>query len=263
MITVNFRTPNGKSYSFEVDPTSAISDIDFSSKIPDFLPTTKFIHKGRNLQRSTILSSLKLVPNDFIVIYNPTQYQKHPKLPEDLNAAIDDEFGEKGQTRIYKPPDHPSVQPLPDISRPIDQGVQLVRGVIEPEIAGMSESLYGNPAIPQLYRAIANGNFEDDDSLEYDDDDDEDDINESQKETINERPNDENGNIQQERRLPPPQNTNFFGIEGSESLTAEDRQAITRLRNLTNLDEITIVQVFLACNKEEETTASCLFSMMD
>lgn len=266
MIPVNFRTLTGKCYTFDVDPSSAISDIDFSSKIPDYRSTTKFIYKGANLQNSTKLSSLNLGQKDFIVIYNPTQYQKHPKEPEDLNISIEDEFDEQGQTRIYKSPDHPSVQPLPDISRPTESGVQFVRDVMEPEIAGMSESLYGNPALPQLYKAISKEDFEDEDSFESEDDDDEND-------NDNEIDNSENengiynavdaGNFGYQRNSPPPQNQNYFGIEGSETLTLEDKQAISRLHNLTNFDEITIVQVFLACNKEENLAANCLLSMMN
>lgn len=260
MIAVNFRTLSGKCYKIDVDPSSPISDIDFSSKIPNYNATSKFIYKGKNLENSDKISSLNLGPSDFIVMYSPTQYQKRPKEPEDLNISIEDEFEDQSQTRIYKSPDHPSVQPLPDISRPTESGVQLVRGVVEPEIAGMSESLYGNPALPQLYRAISKEEFEDEESFEYDDEDEDDNEN-----------NNENGALLRNPVVneydfllePPPQNQKFFGIEGSETLTNEDKQAIQRLRNLTNLDEITIVQVFLACNKEETTTANCLISMMN
>lgn len=260
MITVNFRTLAGKSYSFETDPSAKISDIDFSSKIPNYLPTSKFIYRGTNLQNSTQLSSLNLAPHDFIVIYNQTQYIKRPHQPEDINVSIEDEFEEpQAQTRIFKSPDHPSVQPLPDISRPTDLGVQIVRDVLDPtEIAGMSESLYGSPALPHLYEAISrDGICEDDDDDDYDDDENENEDNAANYTENVYEANDTDANVQ------PQENQMFYGIEGSETLTNEDKQVITRLQKITNLDVITIVQVFLACDKEETTTANCLLSMMN
>lgn len=244
-----FRTLNGKKYIFEANPSNSLSNIDFSRKIPNISPETRFIYKGDYLDPSTTISSLNLTPNDFIVISNPSQIKHYPRQPMNIDPINN------------KTSDGPSVTPLPDISRSFFNDSQSERVFRFPP--HFLNPLY---RILYTYEPVEHVTYTGDTELDNYDEEDEEDLNDTTNPTHNipeqqavENP--QNSNNEQENQLPPQQqNAEFNGIEGSENLTSHDKEVIKRLQEMTNIDKNIIAQVFIACNKEENLTADCLFS---
>ena len=215
---VTFRTLNGKAFNFDANPDDFISKADLSSFLPQISSSShpQFIFKGNMIKPNTTFSSLNFKKDDFIVVYTPQKYVKQPHQPMNHSSNI---FECGHETNIFPKANQPSVQPLPDISRPTSR----VTDFIDPSDQIIIESKSFQPFLDAL-----RGNEE----------------TQEQNDQNNETLDDE-----------------LYVIPGTENLTEEDRQAIVRLHDLTKIDIETIIQVYVACGKDENIAANCLLSI--
>ena len=218
---VTFRTLNGEIYSFEVDPNLTIDEFNISSKIPNISSNSRYIYKGENLEKTVPFVSLNMEPDDFIVVFNPTNYETHPRQPPNSSEFFLDV---NGKTQLSNIANKPSNQPLPNLS----SNNNYPYFYNNTQVVAMSERL--NPDdLQQILRKELENFMENEHSN-------------NEEAIFNE------GNID-------------ISVDESNNLTAEDKQAIDRLEELTRMNRNLVCRVYILCNKEENEAANLLLSM--
>ncbi|OHT05370.1 hypothetical protein TRFO_05953 [Tritrichomonas foetus] len=366
-------------HSIEIDPETTISEAGIASQIFEDSQLIKFAYHGSFLDDSVKISSLNLEENDFIVIYQIPEFERHPKQPQNDTSFFADK--KRKNKEDNHDPTRPSVTALPDIAQipNIDEiigdnnnnTIDLTMIDTEKlyqeyqdkniEIAGISEAILQDPeALEQIIdeiekegsdfdgfvddrfeknihfcpdldifeeeEEIFNTHKEEEEEEDYSDftdsseerrreeqrvnrilrnfrrnqlgevfeeeeeeEEEEEDYSEYEYEYEYESGSDEE--YEKEREFdsyeeeilgtdydmpdvfepyseeefdledPYPRRRRPYEVRGPFVFTDEDQDTIIRLQNITGLEATTVIQVYLACNRDENETLNCLLSM--
>jgi len=250
---VNFRTAEGTIHKLILEPRYSVNDI--ISKIIDygFVPTRDFSlsYKGKKLERSQVLSDLNICENDEVLI----QYsiiQDDPLLLDinsnDLsliggNASV----SEKNQLPKNEDPSNFNelVVNLTELGYPISQCKEALRMSNYQPDAAASLLMSGTLTETKPHVVILDAqDFEEEDLS--DDSESEDFVNQA---SPKESPVKVKDSFNQFRTM-----MNEFSVD--------QRAAVSRLQRMYPLDESVILQVFVACDKNEMKAAECLSTLV-
>lgn len=237
MNSYSFYTPCNK-FTFEFDPNQTISDIKTVLVDNNVVEKRDFylLFKQKILKDDQVIKDLNISSDQFFVVM---QYQINNDAEEieDIQMAdpymhpLDSDFHEEEDEAPAEPPNFAElVQMLTEMGFPEEHCQRALRiARYNVERAG---SLLVAGDLPRIDPQLRNPNPP--------------------------PPNPE-GNPPNE-----PERPTAIGSLRTvfDSLNDEERNTILRLENQYHLDRVTVVQVYIACDKNEESTRECLVSMV-
>lgn len=266
---VTFRSIFGKAYKLEIPPNTTVKDCkriirretDIKSK------SIKLIYKSTCLKETDDVTSLNLTDDDCIVIHIPSE-RPPPPPPEN---------------KTEKKNDMPSVQPLPDITQISHESTS--RNSIQDNLIQLYSNLEGHDS-----NEASDGEAQDDIRLEMS-------LNTNdplmkvfrdyletnpelaslvQMDPIPPSYRNDEGQDAESEYLQQLQINEILGNNANQpsenipvidlthpslnDFTEEEKQRIGRLQAL-GFDQNTVIQVFLACGKDEKLTYNCLLNI--
>jgi UV excision repair protein RAD23 len=267
---VTFRFISGKSISLEVDPEQTVGALKLT--LPAALElssgTIRLILRGADLADDSLVSSLSIAPSDFIVVLqSKANAPARPPPPASAPIAAPRRSLDTQTEPEQKPaetPSEPSVQPLPTFDRPAPS-LAFLQAADPPNMEELVANLLElGPAREACEEALRLTDYDPDraaemivsgriDSLKPDlvqmfvqhlfshmDEDFEEDLNEPPE-------------------VAPPVDQDADEDSLLVEFTPEEREKIVELEGL-GFDRSTVVQVFKACEKDENMAANCLLS---
>lgn len=240
-----FRTIRGKEYNLEVDPQKTIADVkqQFSNEVENYpADKLKFILQAKILKDDTIVSSIKVPDHSYIVVHFINDNRpvvpksKRPSPPSDSVNSI---------------PDEPKVPPQP---QPEGQNKQINQADVLEDLVSMgfekkmcerALNLAENN-IEVAVTLLLNG------SITAEDDKDQ--PNGNPGNTGNLSIDDKPQGIQPQT---PNAQVNFGDLQDVyDQLTNEEKAAVSRLLKYGSPEDV--LQIYFACQKDEEVTKACL-----
>ena len=262
---VNFRTVSGKVYSLELDPNETIGDVKKRLEEQEGIPSQgcKMILTASILPDEKKIGDLKINPGAFIVIHSqkpkpvvkpvdPTPVE--PVKPIEPIKPIDPVINQPEPPKPIDPIDSQPKRPVsPIISKPSNSDPQNFANLCSQltdmgfDLSSVQKSLrQTNYRSDLAANLLLSGNIPDDEPESFLDD---------------ERPNTPPMNF--ENNFPSRPSFKRFGEMQSQydSLNSNEKASVDRLLGL-GFDPLTTLQVFIACDKDENQTSSCIAGML-
>ena len=273
MVLVKFRTVQSKLYKIDLPSNANISQAkqEMSKEMGGNDPSSiKMIYKAKVLSDEVPISSLKLGEKDFILVNTPKSKPSNPPNPvEQVQKPLEAEPVPETSPKAEPLPLH--AQPIPlnenpqapapeagNVQEKFDDGVnKLVEIGFDRELAVQALTLArGNVDIAA--ELIITGQIGGDHSGQSSED-------EAEDAPVNNAPND----IPEPPANPelPPELTNLSPDQAAETLLAalpqSEQDAIHRLQSLGNFPLLEVIQIYHACDKNEELAANILLSNLE
>lgn len=274
MVLVKFRTMKSKLYKIDLPSNANISQAkeEISKEMGGSDPKCmKMMYKAKVLSNDVPISSLHLGEKDFIIVNTPQQKEAKPitdEKPKPVEPISNEKPPEPEPIPLFRTPESESAEN--NEQKFIDGVKQLTEIGFDQELATQALKLSnGNVDIAAelIITGQIGGNSQSSENSE----------DEAEQPTQNVQQNDQQNDQQNTQNLQqpvmnnnvqlPPGLTNLPQDQAAETLLAalpqKDQDAIHRLQQLGNFNLLEVIQVYHACDKNEELAASILFSNYD
>jgi UV excision repair protein RAD23 len=268
---ITVRLINGNKLLLEVDPSQTIRDLKelLSRDHQVSNGNTRLIYKGADLPDDSLISSLNIQPHEFIVLLqsksDTVPRPPPPAAPVPPPSTTSEPTAETPpEQKPAEVPSAPSVQPLPTFEGP--PSVPLLAGDDPPNLDELAASLSElGFSKADCEDALRYAKFDPDLAAEV--------LVSGRLDILraaylhmlvqSDQLFGTLGDISEEEMDEPaamdPEVEDDEGDDGLQEFTPEERAKIKELVGL-GFDRSTVVQVFLACDKDAEVTANCLLS---
>ena len=209
----------------------------------------QFIYGAAILNETKPVKELKIAPSNYIVIYSPTR-QKSIAQPEKIDSMPQGIIDPRPAPQL--PPKELPDSPVVEISSPKPTHAQNVQQNQDPPnfdqlVLSLQEMGFTEDQCKQALRAR---NYEVDAAADYL-------INGGAGAAPPPPPQ------PSPPRVPSDRGGKYGELQSAfDSLSDDEKAAVTRLESL-GLDPITVLQVYMACGKDETATATCITEMMN
>lgn len=274
MVLVNFRTLQSKLYKIELPPNAKISQAkeEISKEIDGSDPSRmKMMYKSKLLNNDVPISSLHLGEKDFIVV-NASQAKPKPAAPSQPEPAAQPLPAANPIPAEPAPQDVPEVKPLPvspksdpNDDHKFEDGIaKLVEIGFDPELSLRAlRATDGN--IDQAAELIITGEIKDEDDEAGDAGEiSEDELEHEPRDSTTQQQHEDGPIASPEQAELPPSLNGLSQDQAAETLLLalpkDEQDAIRRLQSLGNFNLLEVIQVYHACDKNEELAANILLS---